>query len=506
LITISAPNTDFQVSNNNSTWGASTTISYNAATLTSTLVYVRFTPQSIGPKSGNLTITGGGITTPVTVAVAGNGVAALVPGITASALTSFGSVCLNSVAGPNSFTITGTNLTTGDITVGPLNGFTFSSTLLGTYTSSLTITHATSAVSQIVYVKFTPVAAVSYNGNISVIGGGVTTATNVAAVGSGQAIATPTFTQVAPVCSGQSFTLPTTSNNSVVGTWSPSINNTTTTLYTFTPNVNQCAVSTTMTVVVNNRVIPTFSQIAPICSGETLALPIESINGITGTWSPVTNNTATTTYTFTPAAGQCASNASMTVVVNPSSINSLTKDSTSILANSVVLHGAINGVTCSSVIEYGIEYSSYNGFANGTGTAVPSNNFNNTDSTYSSFVGGLIQNTAYYYRAYTKHTGGVAYGEQKLFFTLPIPAGLTVYSTPILRGANVHYTLSGIKPGHYAVRIFNSVGQLVFQKDMIVQVDFIDDNFILPAKLPVGLYTLQVFNPTFKIQKSMMVQ
>src|SRR5678810_263177 len=46
---------------------------------------------------------------------------------------------------------------------------------------------------------------------------------------------TPTFTQVGPVCSGTAFTLPTTSDNGIDGTWSPAINTTTTTTYTFTP-------------------------------------------------------------------------------------------------------------------------------------------------------------------------------------------------------------------------------------------------------------------------------
>src|SRR6185436_294906 len=43
-----------------------------------------------------------------------------------------------------------------------------------------------------------------------------------------------------------------------------------------------------------------------------------STNGITGTWSPATISTATTgttTYTFTPAAGQCGSVATMDVVI-----------------------------------------------------------------------------------------------------------------------------------------------------------------------------------------------
>ena len=69
--------------------------------------------------------------------------------------------------------------------------------------------------------------------------------------------------------------------------------------------------------------IPTFSPIASICSGTSLsALPTTSTNGITGTWSPALNNTATTLYTFTPTAGQCAGSTTLTIsiFVNPSLI------------------------------------------------------------------------------------------------------------------------------------------------------------------------------------------
>ncbi|WP_165571692.1 choice-of-anchor J domain-containing protein, partial [Flavobacterium enshiense] len=129
---------------------------------------------------------------------------------------------------------------------------------------------------------------------------------------------TPTFTQVAPICSGATLSaLPTTSNEGITGTWSPAMNNTATTIYTFTPSAGQCAVQTTMTITVNPVVTPTFTQVAPICSGGTLAsLPTTSNNGVTGSWSPVLNNTATTIYTFTPDAGQCANTANMTITVN----------------------------------------------------------------------------------------------------------------------------------------------------------------------------------------------
>ena len=126
---------------------------------------------------------------------------------------------------------------------------------------------------------------------------------------------TPTFTQVAPICSGGGFTLPGTSDNAIAGIWSPAINNTTTTLYTFTPNGGQCATSTTMTVTVNAPVTPTFNQVAPICTGGSFTLPTSSLEGISGGWSPGIDNTTTTLYTFTPTAGQCANTATMTVNV-----------------------------------------------------------------------------------------------------------------------------------------------------------------------------------------------
>ncbi|OYU82744.1 MAG: hypothetical protein CFE24_14335, partial [Flavobacterium sp. BFFFF2] len=127
----------------------------------------------------------------------------------------------------------------------------------------------------------------------------------------------PTFTQVAPICAGASLSsLPTISDNGITGTWSPAPNNTTTTTYTFTPTAGLCAINNTMTITVNPTSTPTFTQVAPICAGVYLAdLPTTSNNGVTGTWSPAMNNTATTTYTFT---GLCQTSTSMTIVVNPS--------------------------------------------------------------------------------------------------------------------------------------------------------------------------------------------
>lgn len=124
------------------------------------------------------------------------------------------------------------------------------------------------------------------------------------------------------ICAGANVpSLPTNSQNGVAGSWSPStIDNQNNGTYTFTPDEGQCANTTTLTVTVTPNVTPTFgfgSEIS-FCAGSTAPiLPLVSVNNITGTWSPVTiNNQQSGTYTFTPAAGQCATQATLTVTVN----------------------------------------------------------------------------------------------------------------------------------------------------------------------------------------------
>lgn len=144
---------------------------------------------------------------------------------------------------------------------------------------------------------------------------------------------TPTFNQVGPICSGGTFTLQNTSTNvpSITGTWSPAINNTTTTLYTFTPDAGQCAQTATMTVVVDPASAPTATSNSPICSGGTINLSTTATgtyswtgpNGFTSTAQNPTIPNATTahagTYTLSIPSGTCASSpATVTVVVNTS--------------------------------------------------------------------------------------------------------------------------------------------------------------------------------------------
>jgi gliding motility-associated-like protein len=128
------------------------------------------------------------------------------------------------------------------------------------------------------------------------------------------------FNPVPAICLGDALApLPTTSTNGVTGSWSPSLDNTQNTLYTFTPNGGQCAPTTTLTIAVNPKITPTFTAITPICSGSTRpVLPLISNNLIAGTWFPtLVSNTVDGTYIFTPNSGLCATTTTLNVTVNP---------------------------------------------------------------------------------------------------------------------------------------------------------------------------------------------
>jgi len=137
----------------------------------------------------------------------------------------------------------------------------------------------------------------------------------------------PTFNPMGPYCQNETpDVLNTTSNNSITGTWNPSTINTSTAgnqTYTFTPTTGVCATTSTLQILVNPQVTPTFNAIGPLCqNAANPALPNSSNNTppITGTWNPASISTTTlglTNYTFTPNIGQCASNANISVEIIP---------------------------------------------------------------------------------------------------------------------------------------------------------------------------------------------
>ncbi len=122
-------------------------------------------------------------------------------------------------------------------------------------------------------------------------------------------IIAPSFNSVGPYCLNQNIpNLPNISLEGISGTWSPELNNTTTTTYTFTPDAGLCALETsTLTVEIQSDIIPTFDPYPLYCQGESIPnLPPTSNEGITGFWTPAINNMETTTYTFIPNENLCS--------------------------------------------------------------------------------------------------------------------------------------------------------------------------------------------------------
>lgn len=175
-----------------------------------------------------------------------------------------------------------------------------------------------------------------------------------------------------------------------------------------------------------------------------------------------------------------------------------TGNATILSPNAVTLEGSVSNIGCSPVTTYGIEYTGISGLANGLGTQVNASNL--SGGNFSATLNGLVQGATYYYKAYATNNGGIAYGAEKSFTTKSIPDGFIIYSSPVKRGGNLHYTYKGIKPGHYEIQLFNSTGQLAYQRPIIIQVNFIDDSFIIPGNISTGAYSLHIVSPDFRIR------
>jgi gliding motility-associated-like protein len=131
------------------------------------------------------------------------------------------------------------------------------------------------------------------------------------------------FGNTVDICNGATApVLPATSANGINGVWSPAtVDNQNSGTYTFTPGAGLCAVPTTLSVTVHPIVTPSFGfgPSMTICAGAVVpSLTTTSVNGVSGTWSPsAIDNQQSGTYTFVPAAGQCAISTTLTVTVNP---------------------------------------------------------------------------------------------------------------------------------------------------------------------------------------------
>ncbi|MCB0716464.1 MAG: fibronectin type III domain-containing protein, partial [Chitinophagaceae bacterium] len=201
-----------------------------------------------------------------------------------------------------------------------------------------------------------------------------------------------------------------------------------------------------------------------------------------------------------PVGGAGAATIQVPVVASgintvPSAVTGVASDLTN---HSATLSGSISAIGCSSITGYGIEISSISGFADGTGMKVPASNISGTAS-FSSALDGLVQGATYYFKAYATNNGGTGYGVEQAFVVPAIGQGLFLYPVPAIRGQEVRVTMDNIAPGNYSLQFFNSVGQLTYQWNMNIQVDFINQTVPIPESLQPGTYHVVLVNHLGKI-------
>ncbi|MFZ9695399.1 MAG: hypothetical protein ACO3AY_05960, partial [Chitinophagaceae bacterium] len=494
-------------------------------------------------------------------------------------LTAFGNVCVNTVSGANSFTITGTNLSTANVQVAALAGYTYSLTSGGTYTSSLSITQSGGSFSQQVFVKFTPTAVQSYGGNIAITGGGVSAAVNVAASGAGVNTIATVATGSSSSITGSTATLAgsisgngcsavtaygieySTTNgfangsgtrvaasNLASGNFSASLNGLTasTTYYykAFATNSGGTAYGaqqsfTTAAPPPPSLSLSTLAAFSNTCVGAfagpnsftitgvnltNALINVGPLNGFTfsqtatGSYSDVigilqTGGTQTITVfvRFVPTATQSYSGnipvngggatttgvpASGTGVNTPASI--ITGTASGITTTQAILSATYSNTGCSPVTGYGIEFSSINGFTEGTGTRIVGTGA--ASGSFSVTATGLVPGATYYYKGYVTTNGAVSYGAQQSFTVGSLSNKFSVFPSPVLRGGEIKITKASLTPGNYTAQFFNQNGQLVFQQQFNVQSNYINQSITLPASIPFGIYRVVLANQDQKFE------
>jgi hypothetical protein len=177
--------TNYEVSLNNTAFGASVNVPITGATLASTPIYVRLKAGLLAGNYNNETITnvGGGASTNFT---SSGSVAPIAPTITVGTITGFGDQIINTTSSEKSYTVSAINLT-DNLTITPPANFEISTGTGASFvaTNPITLTPVSGTVaSTIIYVRFTPTAVQAYAGNITHVSTGATTQ-NVAVSGNG---------------------------------------------------------------------------------------------------------------------------------------------------------------------------------------------------------------------------------------------------------------------------------------------------------------------------------
>jgi hypothetical protein len=293
-------------------------------------------------------------------------------------------------------------------------------------------------------------------------------------------VVAPLFTQVGPFCSGESIAaLPSTSLNGVSGTWSPAINNTQTTTYTFIPNASQSAAATTLTIAIK--------QPSSAVDVKSACTSYQWINGIT--YSQSTN---TPTFTLTNAVG-CDSTITLNLTISTVGIDVQPISETTVENSEVIF--TVNSTSPTANFQWQLDAGSgFSNIANG-------GQFSGATSNTLTVSGITLTNNNQQFRCIV--SSGTCSSTSDI-------ATLTVEGIVGLNGSEANSTvvaypnpvndilyLRSSENHHGALyKVFDNAGRLVLSGVISSKLQPIE-----MIELPTGLYFVVLENQSFKVIK-----
>jgi len=206
-----------------------------------------------------------------------------------------------------------------------------------------------------------------------------------------------------------------------------------------------------MTIDVNPIVTPAFTIENSYFYGEDIDIPTTSINGINGSWSPVIDNTATTTYLFTPDVGQCSEIIQITIeIIQPINCTQLihpANQAVDVSTNTYLKWNRISGA-----IGYYLNIGTYSG-----GTDILDNLDMNSENIYRDF--NFLHGTTYYVTVIAYNENGEAINCNETFFTTRFK--IPKFFTPNGDDINDYWNINDRNNLVSYILIFNRFGKVL---------------------------------------------
>ncbi len=293
-------------------------------------------------------------------------------------------------------------------------------------------------------------------------------------------IVSPLFTQVGPYCNGESIAaLPSSSLNGVSGSWSPAINNTQTTTYTFIPNASQSAAATTLTI--------TIKQSSAAVDVKSACTSYQWINGIT-----YTQSTNTPTFILTNAAG-CDSIVTLNLTISTVGIDVQPISETTVENSEVIF--TVNSTSPTANFQWQLDDGSgFSNIANG-------GQFSGTTSNTLTVTGVTFNNNNQQYRCIVS-SGTCSSTSEIATLTVEGIVGLNgsdseptvhAYPNPV---SDILYLRSVENQHGTKFNVFDNTGRSVLSGVISSNIQPIEMN-----ELPSGLYFIVLENQSFKVIK-----